>query len=73
VKTLPKTLSPAYPEKDLNSMTRFQRLCSRRYRARSAGDEDAKRKQQNGGKERGLLKYHLPPFVNTPFISLRSE
>jgi hypothetical protein len=55
-----KTLSPAYPEQDLSSRTRFRRLCSRRYRARGADDGDAKRKQQNGGRERGLLNRNTP-------------
>jgi hypothetical protein len=41
VKTLPKTLSPAYPEQDISSRTRFRRLCSHRYRARGASDGDA--------------------------------
>jgi hypothetical protein len=39
----PKTLSPAYPEQDLSSRTRFRRLCSRWYHVCGASDGNAKR------------------------------
>jgi hypothetical protein len=54
----PKTLSPAYPEQDLNSKARFRRLCSRRYRARGASDGDAK-EQQTEGEERSPKQEYL--------------